>query len=428
MPILNEEQRQIPPSAVTLTQCAILAGGLGTRLGALSSETPKPVLDVAGRPFLVWLMRELQRFGVEEFVILTGHLGDVVENVVRASAAFLPKPARLVFSREPRPLGTAGALRHAAPHLAPRFLLCNGDSLFDTNLAPLLAAAAADPPGIPARLMVRHLEDASRYGVVTLDGDCVAAFAERPSLETPGTINAGIYALRREILDRCPPAGSLERDVLPALAAAGQLRASVGHGHFVDIGIPEDLDAARSGLAASLARPALILDRDGVLNHDHGYVGTRDRFDWIDGALDAIRLATDSGWHVFIASNQSGVARGLYEESDVATLMAWIADEARRHGGTLDDYRVCPFHVDASVPGYRRDSDWRKPAPGMINDLIRAWNLSPARCLLIGDQPTDMEAAHRAGIAARQFPGGDLCAFVRRVKEGQGSALDPLGP
>ena len=420
MPIVSEHREQDRTAAtVTITQCVILA---------ISTNAPQPVPDFGGRPFLFWLMRELQRFGVEEFVFLTGQHGGLLENAVRECAGFLPKPGRLVFSREPSPLGTAGALRYAACHLAHRFLLCNGDLLFDTNLAPLLAAAAADPPDVAVRLMARHVVDASRYGVITHDADRVTSVAARPSPGTPGTISAGIYALRREILEWCPPIGSLESDVLPALAAAGRLRVTIGHGNFVDIGVPDDLASARASLAASLAslaaslaRPALILDRDGVLNHDHGYVGTSDRFDWTRGALDAIRLATESGWHVFVASNQSGVARGFYEESHVAILMAWIADEARRHGGTIDDYRVCPFHPEATIPAYRRDSDWRKPAPGMINDLIRAWNLNPKTCLLIGDQPTDLEAANRAGIASRLFDGGNLCAFVRAIKEGQAS-------
>jgi D-glycero-D-manno-heptose 1,7-bisphosphate phosphatase len=405
----------------TLTQCAILAGGLATRLGTITKEVPKPVLEVGERPFLFWLMRELQRFGVEEFVILTGHLSQEVENAVTDAAASLPKSSRLIFSEEPEPRGTAGALRHAAPHLAPRFLLCNGDTLFDANLAALLADAANDPPETLARLMLCDLPDASRYGVVTRTADGhVTAFHERPEPGTPnlpqrGLINAGLYALNRAIIDHCPEIGSLERDVLPALAAAGDVRGTVGHGFFVDIGIPADLEIARHELAAIVARPALFLDRDGVINHDHGYVGTHDRFDWVDGALDAIRLATNHGWHVFVVTNQSGVARGLYTEADVAGLMSWIIDEARRHGGTIDDYRTCPYLIDAAIPAYRRDSDWRKPAPGMILHLIGSWQLNLQHCVMVGDQSTDLECAHRAKIRGHIFPGGNLADFIAPI-------------
>jgi D-glycero-D-manno-heptose 1,7-bisphosphate phosphatase len=133
------------------------------------------------------------------------------------------------------------------------------------------------------------------------------------------------------------------------------------------------------------------------------------------GALDAIRHATQAGWHVFVVTNQSGVARGLYDEAAVHKLLDWMADEARRAGGTIDDARYCPFHEQAVVAAYRRASDWRKPAPGMLLDLIRAWELDPTRCLMIGDQPTDIAAATAAGVPGHLFAGGNLLGFVRRL-------------
>jgi D-glycero-D-manno-heptose 1,7-bisphosphate phosphatase len=397
---------------VTIRQCAILAGGLATRLGTITHEIPKPVLEVGERPFLAWLMRELQRFGVEEFVILTGHLSGRVQDIMGDATASLPKPARVIYTEEPVRAGTAGALHHARAHLHEHFLLCNGDSVFDTNLSALLRDAAHDGADVLGRLMLADLDDASRYGVVNLDGDRITDFAERRAAGQPGVINAGIYLLNRRIVDRCPEVGSLERDVLPALAAEGALRGTQGRGFFVDIGVPEDLDRARLKLPAVLNRPALFLDRDGVLNHDHGYVGFREHFDWVDGALDTIKLATDLGWHVFVVTNQSGVARGLYTEHDAKSLLHWVSEEARRHGGTVDDWRYCPYHPEGTVPEYRRHSDWRKPGPGMLLSLIDDWQLQPGRCLMVGDQPTDVDAATAAGMRSATFHGGNLRDFV----------------
>lgn len=160
---------------------------------------------------------------------------------------------------------------------------------------------------------------------------------------------------------------------------------------------------------------ALFLDRDGVINVDHGYVGSRDRFEWIDGAREAIVHATKSGWRVFIVTNQSGVASGHYTEDDVRSLLAWIVDECRSLGGTIDDTRYCPYHPEAPLEAYRRVSDWRKPEPGMLLDLMRAWNLAPNHCVMIGDRPTDVAAAERAGMPGHLFPGGNLLDFVRPI-------------
>jgi D,D-heptose 1,7-bisphosphate phosphatase len=159
-------------------------------------------------------------------------------------------------------------------------------------------------------------------------------------------------------------------------------------------------------------RPALFLDRDGTLNHDYGYVGSRARWAWIEGAFDSIQQATHAGWHVFLVTNQSGIARGHYDEATLAGLHRWMTDEVRRVGGTIDDIRYCPFHPDGTMPCYRHDSLWRKPAPGMILDLISRWKLDPARCLLVGDQSSDMQAAQAAGIEGYLFQGGDLSRLI----------------
>ena len=403
----------MPP--VTIAQCAILAGGLGTRLGSLTEATPKPLLTRAGRPFIAWLLRELSRYGVSEFVLLTGHLSEEIEKALPAIQAALPRRVSISISREPTRAGTGGAVYHARDRLRDRFLLCNGDSLFDANLGALLADAAHDPADIVARMLLRRLPDASRSGVVTLEGDRVTTFRERPAPGTPGIINAGVYACRRGLLDSLSPDCSLEAEILPAHALAGRLRGTIGEGYFRDIGMPNDFDRADDELRALRGRKALFLDRDGVINVDHGHVGTRDRFEWMPGALDAIRHATATGWHVFVVTNQSGVARGYYDTAAIRDLLAWIADEARRHGGTIDDARFCPFHPEAIVPGFRARSDWRKPGPGMIRDLMRAWELDPTRCIMVGDQHTDLQAATAAGIAGFKFADGNLLEFLNPI-------------
>ena len=435
--------------AALIRQCVILAGGRGTRLGALAEAIPKPVLEVGGKPFLFWLMRELQRFGIERFLILGGHLAPALIHEVEAFTPTLPKATAVEVLAEAALAGTGGALLGAAARLDDRFLLCNGDSVFDTNLAPLLAAAAADPPSVLARLLLRGTEDASRYGAVTLDADRISAFSERPkpsscprmrvstTLSAPkedvdthirghdsgSLVNAGVYAVDRRILARLSPVCSLEREILPTVAVEGALRGTVADGWFIDIGVPEDLARARTELPARLARPALFLDRDGVLNIERGHVGTRDRFQWMTGAREAVRHASNAGWHVFVVTNQSGVGRGLYDEQAVRTLLGWTADEIRLAGGTIDDARYCPFHPEAKLPEYRRVSDWRKPGAGMLLDLMRAWSLDPTRCVMVGDKSTDMGAAAGAAMEGHLFPGGDLHAFLepilRRRSEGR---------
>jgi D-glycero-D-manno-heptose 1,7-bisphosphate phosphatase len=160
-------------------------------------------------------------------------------------------------------------------------------------------------------------------------------------------------------------------------------------------------------------RPALFLDRDGVLNEDHGYVHRWEDFRWIPGAKAVVGAFNRAGWLVIVVTNQSGVGRGYYTEADVHALHARMGEDLATDGGRIDAFYHAPRHPDAATDAYRHpDPPDRKPNPGMILKALAEWPIDREASLLIGDKPSDLEAALRAGIRGVLFEGGDLRQFL----------------
>ena len=162
-----------------------------------------------------------------------------------------------------------------------------------------------------------------------------------------------------------------------------------------------------------MSRPAAFLDRDGVLIVDSGYPHRPDQLVLIPGAAEAVKRLNEAGYVTVIVTNQSGVARGMLDVETMHGFNALLVERLGEAGARIDAVYACPFHADAVDARYRHpDHPDRKPNPGMLLKAITEHDLDPARSLMIGDQPSDMEAARRAGVAGYRFEGGDLDHLV----------------
>ena len=225
------------------TEGVILAGGLGTRLRPVVADRPKGLALVAGRPFLSWQLETLAARGVRRVVMALGYRAEMIRDHLGPNHAGVD----LVYSVEDEPLGTGGALRKAAALCtASRVLALNGDTFLEVD-AHLLDEALAPPAA--AALALANVPDIHRYGTVETDARSVVRSFREKGGEGPGRINGGVYALDLEAMTAfwpAPPAFSMERDVLPALASAGALRAVPAGALFLDIGTPDDLARAQT--------------------------------------------------------------------------------------------------------------------------------------------------------------------------------------
>lgn len=219
-----------------MTEALILCGGRGTRLQAVVSDRPKPLAEVAGRPFLELLMDYVAGFGVRRFVLCAGYMGEMIRDHFAARRL----PYEVAVSIETEPLDTAGAVKLAEPLIkGGRFLALNGDSIVRADLKAFEAFHDARRP--LASLAAARKEDASAFGTLDVDaGGRLLAFREKAAAKS-GLVNAGIYIFEREALGLIPAGRrySLERDLFPALAAKSAVRVFEVTGELIDIGTPE---------------------------------------------------------------------------------------------------------------------------------------------------------------------------------------------
>jgi mannose-1-phosphate guanylyltransferase len=220
-------------------QALILVGGEGTRLRPLTSRVPKPVIALAGRPFMSYMLEWLRGHGVDRVILSCGFLPDGVRDVLGDGSEW---GVELTYVEEPSPLGTGGALKYAEELLDERFFMLNGDVLTDIDLSAQLAQHEAT--GARGTLALYPVDDPSAYGLVRRREDhSVREFVEKPSLEEIDThlVNAGAYILEKNVLEEMAPAGSrisIERDLFPRLVDHG-LYGYAAAGYWMDIGTPQ---------------------------------------------------------------------------------------------------------------------------------------------------------------------------------------------
>ena len=235
-------------NAVQIRQAVILCGGIGSRLGELTKSTPKPLLPVAGRPFLAFLLDRLRAEGLDRFLLLAAFEN---EQIKAFAQSYMQSHSGITIevAVEPGRVGTGGAIWHAREALDDHFYLLNGDSWLNASLRDLDVHIT---PSVLGVLSLRHVDDRTRYGAVETDGDNVTVFGGSGSASGPGYINGGVYLFNKAIVGFLPEDGSLEQLTLPPLALKGQLRGVKRDCYFIDIGVIEDFDRAQTELLAQI--------------------------------------------------------------------------------------------------------------------------------------------------------------------------------
>ena len=388
----------------------VLAGGKGTRLGL--DGIPKVMVPVDGVPLLERTIRNSVNCGFTDFLVLTGHLGELIEGHFGDGSRL---GATIEHVREAQPLGTAGAFNQIRERLSEPFLVVYGDVLLDVDFKAF-ARVAADNGG--AGTLFAHPNDHpfdSDLLEVDFDRRIVAVHPKPhpPEIHYPNLVSAALYVLSPTALDYVEETGQSDwgRDVFPRLIEAETLYAYRSCEYVKDLGTPERLARAeghlREGrlerLALRTTKPAIFLDRDGVINEERGGVHSAADVSLIPGAAKAIKSFNEAGVPVICVTNQPDLAKGMMNWDDLRAVTGEIDHQlAAEAGAYLDDIFVCPHHPERGWPGevpeLKINCDCRKPRNGLLRRAAQLHNLDLSSSWLVGDRYCDVAAAASAGM------------------------------
>lgn len=387
----------------------ILAGGKGTRLGL--HDLPKVLAPVDGVPLLERTVRNAVRDGFNDFIFLTGHRADAIEDHFGDGTRFGAKIKHVV---EQEPLGTAGSFNQIRHLLTDQFLVVYGDLLMDVDLKAF-SRYALQKGGLGTLFVHPNDHPFDSDLVESGPDERIIAFHSKPHGAQdayPNLVSAALYVLSCEILDFIPSGGASDwgRDVFAHLPEDAELYSYRSCEYVKDMGTPDRLARVeadlRSGKVERLAlrnsKPALFLDRDGVINVEVNGVHTPDQVKLISGVPEAIRKFNQVGIPVICVTNQPDLAKGLLTWEQFRAVTGEIDRRlAAEAGAYLDDIRVCPHHPErgwpAEVESLKIDCACRKPRPGMLHDAALFHNIDLGRSWLVGDRFCDTVAGQTAG-------------------------------
>ncbi|WP_075484593.1 HAD-IIIA family hydrolase [Candidatus Pelagibacter communis] len=370
----------------------ILAGGLGSRLGSFTQKKPKPLIKINNKTFLEILIRSFAKYNFENIYILAGYKGNLIYKFFHNQTYNFIKVKCFI---EKKKLGTWGAVKNIKKFIKNDFILSNGDSIIDTNFHDLIFKKTNKNTDIDM-ILIKNLNYKSN---LTLNG--LKLIKSKIYLSQKSKLmNGGVYFIKRKLLNNInfKFSNSIENDVLPNLIKNKKVGGIITNNFFLDIGTPKNLIFAKEKLSKLLKKPAIFLDRDGVINYDSGYTYKWKNFKFKQFVLKGLSYLNKKNYLIFFITNQAGIAKGYFKEDDFFLLHKKIKEYLSKKKIYINDVKYCPFHPNAIIKKYKKKSLFRKPGNLMIKQVIKEWDIDLKKSLMIGDKMSDKIAAEKSKL------------------------------
>ncbi len=397
-----------------MIDAVIIAGGKGTRFKSVASDIPKPMVLFNEKPLLEYQINQLKKYGIKNIYFLTGYLSEKIEEYFSDGKLF---DVNIKYFKEDKPLGTAGCLKQIEKYISDDFLVLNADLIFDIDIMKMmnfhiekksLATIFVHPNDHPFDSDIIDFENDNRVSLIKSKPHTTEDYYRN-------SVCAGIYFLNKKVLSFLN--GDEKKDMCKdlfsdLLKSNNRIFAYKSPEYVKDMGTPDRFEKVKkdfkSGKVTSLnfniKRPAIFIDRDGVINKDSGLIHEINKFELLPGVESAIKKINNSRYLAIIITNQSVIARNLisFEElENIHNKLEWILGQ---NNCFIDDIYYCPHHPDSGYPEEIKElkiqCNCRKPNTGMIDKAKNEYNIDIERSFVIGDQKCDILLAKNAGLKA----------------------------
>ncbi len=368
-------------------QAVILSGGRGTRLRPLTNTMPKAMIPFNDKPFLEYLIEQVKEQGFEEVLLLLGYLSEKIIDHFGDGSDF---GINIDYSVTDVENETGRRMKLAEQKLGPCFLLMYCDNYWPMQINKMwdhfLKTKAS------AQITVYTNDDNyTKNNVRVDDNGIVVCYDKTRTAKNLKGVEIGYSIIQKEVLKHLTDENvNFEKAIYPEIVNAGRMSAFVTGHRYYSVGSHERLHLTRSFFNR---RPAIILDRDGVLNEKAPkaeYVKNWSEFKWLPGAKEAVSLLKSAGYLVILITNQAGIARGAMTESDLEDIHKQMQEELAQENACVDMIYHCSH-------GWDEGCECRKPKPGMLLQAQKDCHLDLSRTYFIGDDIRDQQAGEAAG-------------------------------
>lgn len=370
----------------TIQQAVILAGGLGTRMRPFTLKTPKPMILIYGKPFLEYTVDTLRENGIREVIILTGYLHRKIEDYFKDGEKF---GLKIKYSFSPVEDETGTRLKKAKDLLDDTFLLLYADNYWPLQLDQLFAFyKKMNTQGLIT--VYSNIDNYTKNNTFVDDRGLVEVYDK--SLQTSGLngVDIGFFIFKKNVLENLPQENfSFEKVVLPKLISKKQLAGFLTHHKYYGLSNLERIPVIEEFFKP---KKIILLDRDGVINKKPPkaeYVKNWSEFEFLPGAIDALKLLSRKEYEIFIISNQAGIGRGVMTEENLKEINRKFLEVCKNEGINIKGIYYCPHNWDEGC-------FCRKPKPGMLFKAAADHSFDLTKAIFIGDDERDEQAGQAA--------------------------------